>query len=100
MDKAAFLERMAEAIDARIPKDANRKAWLRRRALDADLSFDTLLGYVAGENEPGVLNFRKLCRIFPGLDVAVFGEENEAGEVAEVMSALAAIIEKHKGRVS
>lgn len=101
VDKPEFLDRLATEIDRRIPKDANRKAWLRRRALDHNLSYETLLCYVAGENEPGILNWRKLCRIFPELEYAVFGTNSDfERQLADIRKDIKALSDKHvKGEI-
>ena len=97
VDKAEFLDRLADEIDKRLPAPHDgRKSELRRQALEVGLSYETLAGYVAGQNEPGVLNWRKLCQIFPDLEHAVFGTSSEIErQLAEVRKDIRALHEKH-----
>ena len=96
MDSESFKDRLADAIEAEIPVDANRKAWLRGKALDLDISFSMLRKYHAGVHEcPGSVLNRMYDLFGTAFEARVRGKPAESGDpIAQIEQA----VEQLKGR--
>ncbi len=75
MEPDNFKHRLARAIAAQIPEDANRGAWYFRQAVRLDISEKRLRTYAAEEHEcPGSVLLRMFSHFGADFEAAVRGE--------------------------